>query len=50
MGFFNWKVAYGSGRMEGKEEDHKLSFVFINKIPRLVNARETNNFKPDISR
>ena len=31
MGFFKWKVAYGSGRIEGKEEDHELSFVFINK-------------------
>ena len=48
MGFF--KIVYGSGRIAGKEKDHELSFVFINKIPKLVNMRETNNFKPDISR
>ena len=50
MGFFKWKVTYGSGRMVDKEKDHELNFVFINKIPKLVNMRETDNFKPDISR
>ena len=32
-----------------KRKDHELSFVFINKIPKLVNMKEMNNFKPDIS-
>jgi len=50
MGFFKWNVTYGSGKMVDKEKDHELSFVFINKISRLVNVREMNNFKPDISR
>jgi len=32
-----------------KGKVHELSFCFINKILKLVNTKEMNNFKPDIS-